>query len=102
MADTLDLVAHPRGLLLPVKARAGAGRNAVTGVRAGELLVSVTQAPEKGKANAAIAKVLAKQLGLRASEIQIASGETNPHKKFLLVGADEAAVRQSVAAVTGG
>lgn len=97
MADALQLDPHPDGLLLPVKARAGASRNAVTGFRGGELLVSVTQAPEKGKANAAIAKVLAKQLGLRASEVKIVAGQTNPHKKYLLVGADAAAVRHSVA-----
>lgn len=83
----VDLEPHARGVVLPVKARAGARQNAVTGARQGELLVSVTQAPEKGKANRAIVKLLSGALGLRASRVRIVSGESGPHKKFLIVGA---------------
>lgn len=94
----VQLREHARGVVVPVKAKAGAKRNAVTGVRAGSLLVSVTQAPERGKANQAIARQLAELFGLRLSDVELLSGQTNPQKQFLLVGAELEAVRLAAAA----
>jgi uncharacterized protein YggU (UPF0235/DUF167 family) len=74
---------HPAGTIFSVRARAGAKRNAVTGIRAGSLLVWVTQAPEKGKANKAIVALLAESLGLRKSQLELLAGETSPQKRFL-------------------
>ena len=50
------------------------------------LKVCVTQAPEKGKANKAIAEFLAKTLGSKKSQIELISGETSHHKKFSIRG----------------
>ena len=72
------------GVLLPVKAQAGARRNAIRGEQNGMLKVSVTQAPEKRKANQAIVEVLAKGLRLKRSQIELVSGETASQKKFLI------------------
>lgn len=80
----INLEAHPEGTVLAVRAHAGARRNAVRGEQAGALAVSVTQAPEKGKANKAIVAVLAEALGLRKSQIELISGETSPQKRFLV------------------
>ena len=80
----IALEAHPRGTILPVKAHAGARRNAVGGEQAGKLRVSVTQAPEKGKANQAILTLLAASLGLRKNQIELVSGETSAQKRFLV------------------
>ncbi len=65
-----------------VKAHAGAKRDAVGGCHDGLVKVEVTTAPEKGKANKAIAKLLAKRLGVAASEVVLLSGDTNPRKRF--------------------
>ena len=80
----LDLQPHPDGTILPVRAQPGARRNEVRGVQDGALKVCVTQAPEKGKANKAIAEVLAKWLSVRKSQIELISGETASQKKFLV------------------
>lgn len=82
----IALEPHAEGVILPVKAHAGARRNAIEGVHDGSLRVSVTQAPEKGKANKAIAELLAKALKLRKSQLELVSGETSPQKKFLIRG----------------
>lgn len=74
----------PKGIVLPVKAHAGAKRNAITGEHAGALKVAVTQAPEKGKANDAIVEVIADALGLKRSQIELLSGPTSSQKKFLI------------------
>ena len=92
----IELEDHAEGTVLPVRARAGARRNGVTGERAGSLQVSVTQAPEKGKANQAIIAVLADALSLRKSQVELISGETSPQKRFLVHGVSLSALRERV------
>ena len=75
---------HPQGTILPVRAHAGARRNGVRGEQAGSLQVSVTQAPEKGKANKAIIALLAAALSLRKSQFELLTGETSQQKRFLV------------------
>lgn len=94
----LELDQHPDGVVLPVKAHAGARRNALKGIHAGALQVMVTQAPEKGKANKAIIELLAKKLELRKNQIELLSGETSPQKKFLIREESAEALLQQVAA----
>ena len=68
---------HADGTILPVRAHPGARRNEIRGVQDGMLKVSVTQAPEKGKANKAVIELLAKKLGLKKSQIELIAGETS-------------------------
>jgi len=75
-------------VILPVQAQPKARRNAIVGVHAGRLKIAVTQAPEKGKANEAIVKVLAAAVGLKKSQIQLITGSTNPLKKFRITDID--------------
>src|SRR5437868_3236888 len=49
---------HPEGATFAVRAQPGGRKNAVRGVHDGCLKVSVTAAPEKGKANDAVLDVL--------------------------------------------
>lgn len=89
----IDLTPHSRGVLLPVRAQAGARKNGIAGEHNGMLRVAVTAAPEKGKANKAIIEVLADALQVAKSSIELISGESSPHKRFLIVGADEEKLR---------
>lgn len=73
-----------KGIVLPIKAQPGAKRNGITGEHAGALKVSVTQAPEKGKANDALVAVIADALGLKRGQIELISGQTSSQKKFLI------------------
>ena len=82
----IELVNHPRGVILPVRAHAGARKNGILGTRDGMLRVAVTAAPEKGKANQAIIGVLSKALGVPKSSIELVAGQSTPQKKFLIVG----------------
>ena len=74
---------------MPIRAQAAARRNAIVGVREGMLRVAVTAAPEKGKANKAIAEILSKTLGVPKSAVVLISGNSSPRKRFLIVGGDE-------------
>ena len=83
-----------QGVLLRVKARPHARQDAVLGVRGGELLVSVRAAPEKGKANEEIIRVVASALGLPRGSVTLKSGGSSARKVLLLPREAAASVRQ--------
>jgi hypothetical protein len=82
------------GISLRVKARPGAEKQAVVGVHGGELVVSVRAAAEKGKANAAIARVLARSLGIHSDSVVLKIGGASRHKVFQLPLEAAAALRR--------
>ncbi len=77
-------IARERDILLRVKAKPGARADRIAGVRGDSLLVEVRAAPERGKANEGIIRVLADALGLRASSVALKSGPASPNKVFVL------------------
>jgi hypothetical protein len=79
------------GAVVPVKVVPGASRDRVAGVLGEVLKIATSAAPEKGKANAAVAKILAHALGADARNVTLVSGPTNPRKEFRVAGmsADE-------------
>lgn len=89
---------HARGSVLPVRAQPGARRNGLIGERAGAVRVAVSAPPEKGKANEAIARVLAEALGLRASQVALIAGETSRDKRFLIEGLGPDELKRRLAA----
>src|SRR5688572_14415847 len=93
----VELTEHPEGVVLPVKAQPGAKQNAVRGEQNGMLKVSVTQVPEKGKANKALIEVLAKALGLSRSQIELLSGGTQRDKRFVLKGVTRQSIQKRIA-----
>ena len=97
----LELEVRSEGVVLPVRARAGAARNALRGEHEGALRVAVTQVAEKGRANKAIAGLLAKALGRPQSDVELLAGGSSPRKKFLIRGAKLEEVRQRLAEHAG-
>jgi uncharacterized protein len=73
-----------RDIALRVRAKAGARSDRIAGVRGDSLLVEVRAAPERGRANDAIARVLADALGIRASDIALKLGAGSPRKLFIV------------------
>ena len=80
MDGDLELTAAGRGTRLRLRVKPGARQTAIVGVHGGALKVSVAAAPEKGKANGAVVKLLAHALGLRVSAVAIVAGETSQDK----------------------
>ena len=100
----IDLKRHADGVLLPVRARPGAKRSAITGAQGGMLKVAVTAAPEKGKANQAIIELLCETLSLARSQVALRTGQGSRSKQFLVRGltSDELARRIAEALPSGG
>ena len=88
-----------RCIFLRVKAKPGAREDSVLGVRGAELLVSVRVPPEKGKANAEIARVLAKALGVSRDEVVLKLGGSSAHKIFTVPLGAAAALGKMVSSV---
>ena len=80
----LNLNQTPDGIELLVKAAPGSRKNEVRGISDGVLKVAVTAIAEKGKANKAIIKLLAKTLGISKSQIELKSGMSSSSKKLLV------------------
>ncbi len=80
----IELTPCKDGVLLRVRARAGARRSALAGVHNGALKVSVTQPPEKSLANKAIHALLCNELGLPTARLTLISGQTSTDKPFLV------------------
>lgn len=93
----IDLQSTTGGVILPVHAQPGARKNGITGIRAGRLKVAVTQAPEKGKANQALVRLLAELLDLKQSQITLLTGESAHHKRFFIAGTDSATLQAKLA-----
>ena len=96
----IEIEQTPEGVIIQVKALPGLRKNEVRGEQNGILKVSVTQIPEKGKANKAVQEQLARGLGLRKSQIQLISGETSPLKRFLIIGVTAEELRERIGSVT--
>lgn len=91
--DQLDIRDTSGGAIIAVKAVAGSSREGIVGVLGDALKVATAAPAEKGKANAAIARTLAKALGISPGSIELVSGPTNPRKEFRLAGLSAADIR---------
>jgi uncharacterized protein (TIGR00251 family) len=81
---------------LPLKVIPSASRDAVAGWLGDALKVRVTAPPERGKANAAVERVVAKALGLRPECARISSGTTSARKVIEITGLSEAEARRRI------
>ena len=69
---------------LHVHAQPGAGRTQITGRHGDALKIRVAVPPEHGRANDALAKVLAEVFGVTSNAVAITSGEKSRTKRFRL------------------
>jgi uncharacterized protein (TIGR00251 family) len=84
----------PDGCLLAIKVTPRASRVAIEPARAGRVLVRVTAAPEDGKANAAVCKLLAKGLGVPKTALDITVGASGREKTVAIHGFDVAEIER--------
>jgi len=74
------------GATFRVRVQPGASKNEIMGLQQDALKVRISAPPVKGKANKALIDFLAKQLGVKKSEIEIISGHSSKIKKIKVVG----------------
>jgi uncharacterized protein (TIGR00251 family) len=84
MQSTLYKVQSDGSVELNVHAQPGAGRTQITGRHGDALKIRVAVPPEHGRANDALAKVLADAFGVTEAAVSITAGEKSRTKRFRL------------------
>ncbi|TVR99634.1 MAG: DUF167 domain-containing protein [Phycisphaerales bacterium] len=87
------------GVLVRIKAVPGSSRDRIAGVLGDRLKVAVSAPPEGGKANRAIAGLLASALGVRTNRVELVSGPSHPEKVFRVGGIE---AERAASALSGG
>lgn len=65
---------------IQIKVVPGSSKDEVVGPYGEGLKLRVTAAPEKGKANTAVIRLLAEHFGVKQTQIQIVAGASSPRK----------------------
>lgn len=72
------------GIEFAVKIVPGARSNEIVGWENNVLKIRISVVPERGKANDALRKLLAKACGVRMSQVEILSGQTSRNKRIFI------------------
>jgi uncharacterized protein (TIGR00251 family) len=85
------------GASLEVRVNPGARADRLLGEQEGALRVGLAAAPERGKANRALVRFLARTLGVRKSSVRIVAGERDRRKTVVFEEVDPAALAEALA-----
>ena len=96
MAAHPELIESKDGVLVSVHVQPGAGSTELVGRHGGALKVRVAAPPADGRANEAVAQLLAKAFGLAAGDVELTSGQTSRQKRFRLGDLDRVAAEKLV------
>jgi uncharacterized protein len=96
-AADLSLRVDAGGTVLAVKVVPGASRDKLAGALGEELKITTSAPPEKGKANAAVGRLLARALGVDRKAVTLVAGPTSPRKEFHIAGLAPEQVRDRLA-----
>jgi uncharacterized protein (TIGR00251 family) len=94
----IEVRAHERGCVVPVRARPGARRSEIAGEHAGALRVHVSAPADQGKANRAVAELLADVLQIARGRVVLLAGPASRSKSLLIEGLGPAEVLARLAA----
>lgn len=86
-----------QGTWFKVRAVPGASQDRIGGILGDALKVCVAAAPEKGKANQRILKVLASCLRVSGGSLELLGGETSRDKRVLVPGLSTTELRNRLA-----
>ena len=97
--DKLSLRKVSAGTVIAVKAVPGSSRDRISGILGDCLKIATSAPPEKGKANAAIARVLAKALSVAPRTVSIVAGLSRLRKDYLIEALSPDQVRDALGAM---
>ena len=86
---------------LQLRVSPGAKQSAIVGRHGAAWKVRVNAAPEDGKANAAVVKLLADTLSLRERDVEIVSGHASRDKTVALSGVRPEEIERRLAEASG-
>lgn len=93
----LEITQAEGRLFLRLRVSPGARKARVGGEYDGALKLSVTEPPEKGRANEGVVALLADALEIPRKQIELVSGHASQDKRVAIAGLDEATLRRKLA-----
>lgn len=96
MTNTVILRESKKGLTFDIQVIPHASRVELAGVQEGAFRVKVTAPPVEGAANEACIKLLAKELGLKKSQMEITSGVKSRKKTVLIKDINKAELETKI------
>lgn len=79
-------------VLLPVKVVPKSSRDRIVGELDGTLKIAVSAPPQKGAANQAVCRLIARALGVRVQQVSVDSGHGSARKSLRIAGVSPADV----------
>jgi hypothetical protein len=96
LTNTVILRESKKGLTFDIQVIPHASRVELAGVQEGAFRVKVTAPPVEGAANEACIKLLAKELGLKKSQMEITSGAKSRKKTVLIKDINKAELETKI------
>jgi uncharacterized protein (TIGR00251 family) len=89
----LKIAEQNGAVVVEVKVVPNSSREMIAGLLGDRLKIKVAPPPEDGKANRAVEELLARTLGVAASQVTVVAGHMRPQKTVRIVGVAAAVVR---------
>ncbi len=88
------------GATFRVRVQPGASKNEIVGMQEDVLKIKISAPPVQGKANKVLIQFLAKQLGVKRSQVEILSGHTSRIKTIHVVGQGTEKLQQLIDSIS--
>jgi uncharacterized protein (TIGR00251 family) len=95
----VEVVPTPEGGRIRLRVKPGGREDRVLGELGGALKVEVTAPPERGKANAAVVRLVSAQLGVGRSQVTVVSGAGSQNKVVEITGVSAAELAERLCAL---
>ena len=92
----LPIIQNGPDVLIALKVVPKSSRDQIVGTLGDALKVTVSAAPERGAANQAVCKLIAKTLGIRAQQVTVEAGHGSPRKTVRIRNASVSDVQQII------
>ena len=84
MSEGVEILETGGGLRLRLRVKPGGRQQRLIGAYGGALKLEVSAAPEKGRANAAVIRLLSEALGIRRNQVALVAGTSSQDKIAVL------------------
>ena len=99
VGEGVEILQTGDGVRLRLRVKPGGRRQRLIGAYGGALKLEVSAAPEKGRANAAVIRLLSDALGLQRQRVEIVAGVSSQDKVAVLTGCSVEEITARLAAV---
>jgi uncharacterized protein YggU (UPF0235/DUF167 family) len=99
VSERVEIFQTGDGVRLRLRVKPGGRHQRLIGAYGGALKLEVSAAPEKGRANAAVIRLLSDALGLQRQRVEIVAGASSQDKVAVLTGCSVEEIMARLASV---